>query len=69
MLAANSLGDVLELSVSILRAGIIEERWTPRAAKQAVWAVAQMTPGDAERLFAMLGGMTPSKSTLDRLPK
>ncbi len=38
-----------------LRAGIIEERWTPRAAKHAVWAVAQMTPGDAERLFAMLG--------------
>lgn len=52
-----------------LRAGIVEERWTPRAAKQAVWAVAQMTPGDAERLFAMLGGMTPSKSSLDRLPK
>ena len=52
-----------------LRAGIIEERWTPRAAKQALWAVAQMTPGDAERLFVMLGGMTPSKSSLDRLPK
>ena len=52
-----------------LRAGIIEERWTPRAAKQALWAVAQMTPGDAERLFAMLGGMSPSKSSLDRLPK
>ena len=52
-----------------VRAGIIEGRWTPMAAKQALWVVAKMTPGDGERLFAMLGRMTPSKSSLDRLPK
>jgi len=52
-----------------LRAGIVEGRWTPLAAKQAMWVVAHMTPQEAEDLFEMLGGMTPSKSSLDRLPK
>ncbi len=52
-----------------LRAGIVEGRWTPRAAKQALWFVAQMTPQTVEDLYARLGGLTPSKSTLDRLPK
>jgi hypothetical protein len=52
-----------------LRAGIIEGYWTPRAAKQASWAVAHLTPQESEELFALLGNMTPSKSTLDRLPK
>jgi len=52
-----------------LRAGIIEGRWTPLAARQASWVVAHMTPGEGEQLFTQLGGMKPSKSTLDRLPK
>jgi hypothetical protein len=52
-----------------LRAGIIEGYWTPLAAKQATWAVAHLTPQESEELFALLGNMTPSKSTLDRLPK
>jgi len=52
-----------------LRAGIVEGRWTPLAAKQATWAVAHLTPQESEKLFEMLGGMTPSKSSLDRLPK
>ena len=52
-----------------LRAGIVEGRWTPLAAKQAMWVVAQMTPQEGEDLFKMLGSMTPSKSSLDRLPK
>ena len=42
---------------------------TPLAAKQASWAVAHLTPKESEELFAMLGNMAPSKSTLDRLPK
>ena len=50
------------------RAGIVEGRWTPRAAKVATEMVANMTPGEAERLLDSLGGMRPSKSTLDRLP-
>jgi hypothetical protein len=52
-----------------LRAGLVEGRWTPLAAKQACWVTAHLTPGEGEELFQMLGGMTPSKSSLDRLPK
>ena len=52
-----------------LRAGIIEGAWTPLAAKHATWVVAHLTPQEGEALFGLLGNMTPSKSTLDRLPK
>ena len=31
-----------------LRAGIVEGRWTPLAAKQATWTVAHLTPGEGE---------------------
>lgn len=51
------------------RVGIVEGRWTPLAAKQATWVVSQMTPQLAEELFARVGNMMPSKSSLDRLPK
>jgi hypothetical protein len=52
-----------------LRAGMIEGYWTPLAAKQATWAVSHLTPQESEELFDLIGNMTPSKSTLDRLPK
>lgn len=52
-----------------LRTGVIGGFWTPHAAKQAAWVVAQMTPKLGEELFERVGNMTPSKSTLDRLPK
>lgn len=52
-----------------LRSGIIEGRWTPRAAEQATFVVAHLTPQEGEDLFRKLGNMTPSKSSLDRLPK
>lgn len=52
-----------------LRLGIVEGRWTPVAAEQAAWVVSQMTPETAEELFKRVGNMTPSKSSLDRLPK
>jgi hypothetical protein len=52
-----------------LRAGMIEGSWTPLAAKQAPWVVAHLTPQEGAELFDLLGNMTPSKSTLDRLPK
>ncbi len=52
-----------------LRAGIVEGRWTPLAAKQATWTVAHLTPKEGEEMFKMMGNMTPSKSSLDRLPK
>ncbi|HEV2042670.1 MAG TPA: hypothetical protein VGT81_21940 [Casimicrobiaceae bacterium] len=52
-----------------LNAGIIGGLWTPMAAQQAAWVVSQMTPQTAEDLFARVGNMAPSKSSLDRLPK
>jgi len=52
-----------------LRLGIVEGRWTPLAAQQATWVVAHLTPQTAEELFARIGNMNPSKSSLDRLPK
>ena len=52
-----------------LRAGIVRGLFTPRAARQGAFAVAHLTPREAAALFAELGGMTPSHSTLDRLPK
>jgi hypothetical protein len=52
-----------------LTLGIVGEFWTPRAAQQALWVVTQMTPKKAEDLFERVGNMTPSKSSLDRLPK
>ena len=52
-----------------LQAGIVEGKWTPRAAKQALWFVANLTPGAVEELYERLGGLMPSKTSLDRLPK
>jgi hypothetical protein len=52
-----------------LRAGVVEGYFTPVAAQNAAWAVAHLTPGEAETLFARMGGMCPSKASLDRLPK
>jgi hypothetical protein len=57
------------LSPMELRLGIVEGRWTPHAANLATWVVSQLTPGVSEELFKRIGNMTPSKSTLDRLPK
>ena len=52
-----------------LAIGVVGGFWTPVAAKQAAWVVSQMTPQSAEEWFTRLGHMTPSKSSLDRLPK
>ena len=52
-----------------LRAGIVEGYWTPAAASLATWSVAHLTPTEAAELFKRSGGMSPSRSTLDRLPK
>jgi len=51
------------------RMGIVGGFWTAEAAKQATWVVSQMTPALSEELFARVGTMRPSKSSLDRLPK
>lgn len=52
-----------------LRAGIIAGHFTPRAARQAAFVMAHLTPGESEALFDELGAMRPSRSSLDRLPK
>ena len=52
-----------------LRTGMIEGYWTPRAAKQAIWMVAQMPPAEVRSLLDLLGNMSPSESSLARLPK
>jgi hypothetical protein len=52
-----------------LRSGVIEGFWTPLAAKQAAWAVAHLVPREAAEMFERLGGMKPSRSVLDQLPK
>jgi hypothetical protein len=52
-----------------LRAGIMRGYWTPRAARQAAFAMAHLTSGDSEALFGELGSMRPSRASLDRLPK
>ena len=52
-----------------LRAGLIEGRWTPMAAEQAVFTVAHLPPRHAHALFVRMGTMAPSAAELDRLPK
>ena len=52
-----------------LRAGIIGGHWTPLAARQASFLVAHLTPGECANTLCELGNMSPSKSSLDRLPK
>ena len=52
-----------------VRAGIIGGHWTPLAARQASVLVARMTPQECADTLRELGNMSPSKSTLDRLPK
>lgn len=52
-----------------LGAGIVEGTWTPRAARIMATVVAEVPPGDAEGLIEEFGGMTPSASSLDRIPK
>ena len=52
-----------------LRAGIVQGLWTPRAARQGAFVMAHLTPRESAMLFEELGGMQPSVSPLDRLPK
>jgi hypothetical protein len=52
-----------------LNAGLVEGFWTPQAAKQALHLVSLNTPSECEQIFKEFGLMSPSKSSLDRLPK
>lgn len=50
-------------------AGVVEGTWTPRAARIMATVVTEVPPTEAARLIAEFGGMKPSASSLDRLPK
>lgn len=52
-----------------MRAGIVEGFFTPAAARQAAYVVAHLPPATGADLFGELGGMQPSPSSLERLPK
>jgi len=52
-----------------LRAGVVESYWTPAAAMLSAWSVAHLTPQETQEFFERVGGMKPSRSSLDRLPK
>ena len=49
--------------------GIVEGYWTPLAARHSAVLVSHLTPREAEEVLVTLGNMSPSKSSLDRLPK
>jgi hypothetical protein len=51
------------------RAGIIEGKWTSAAGELMAYGAAVMTPYEAEALFRKFGGMAPSRSSIERLPK
>lgn len=51
------------------QAGLIESYWTPKAAKNALWALSHLPPQEVEDLCGQWGNMNPSRSSLDRLPK
>jgi len=50
-----------------LQAGVIEDFWTPAAARIGSYVTAQLSPYQGEKLFQELGHLTPSKSSLSRL--
>ena len=61
-------GEEKTLSPLLMRAGVFE-KMTPSAAKLATFLVTELVPQKAEETLKRIGGMTPCKSTLDRLPK
>jgi len=52
-----------------LRVGMIGGYFTPQAARQGAFVMAHLTAGESEALFAEVGNMRPSRSSLERLPK
>lgn len=59
--------DERAISAMELQAGVVEGLWTPLAAEVGAWTVAHITPREGEELFERIGGMQPSRSSLDRL--
>lgn len=51
-----------------LRAGIVQGRWTPTAARQGACVMAHLTSRESAMVCEERGGMQPSVSTMDRWP-
>lgn len=51
-----------------MRSGIVMGLMTPRAARQSAFVLAQMPAATAEKLFIEMGNLTPSRSTLGKIP-
>jgi len=62
-------GEELTVCPLELQAGIVESYWTPAAAMLSAWSVAHLTPQETQEFFERVGGMKPSRASLDRLPK
>lgn len=52
-----------------LRAGMVAGYFTPAAARQAAYVTAHLPAASGAEWFAEMGGMHPSASSLERLPK
>ena len=52
-----------------LQIGMVEGQWTPLSAQLMARSMACMTAREAHDFFCDLGGMCPSTSSLDRIPK
>jgi len=63
------VGDGRTLTTVDVLGGIVDDWVTPRAAMVACFLVAETTPGMAEEMLRRVGGMAPSRSSLDGLPK
>ncbi|MEN8123425.1 MAG: hypothetical protein ABFS35_24020 [Bacteroidota bacterium] len=50
-----------------LQAGIVEDFWTPSAARLGCYVSAHLSPYQGEKLFKEFGHLQPSKSSLNRL--
>lgn len=50
-----------------IQAGIMEDYWTPSAARLGCYVTAQLSPYQGEKLFQEFGRLQPSKSALTRL--
>lgn len=52
-----------------MRSGIVKGLMTPSAARQSAFAMAHLPAGTVEKLFAEIGNLTPSRSTLGKIPQ
>lgn len=52
-----------------LRVGVVAGLFTPRAARQITFLLAQLPSRDVEEVLVELGGMHPSRSSIDRVGK